>query len=62
MGENFRSTQTFSDELVVATELYDYQSDPYETVNLIDDYNYRAIIGDLKQQMLGFLASQAKKN
>ncbi len=62
MGENFRSTQAFSEELVVAAELYDYQSDPNETVNVIDDVNYKTISGELKQQMLGFLASQAKKN
>lgn len=60
LTEGFRSDRPYSDNLVVARELYDYRKDPDETVNVIDDKKYASIRGDLDKKMLEFLASQEK--
>ena len=60
MGNDFRSTQAFDDKLVVGTELYDYDKDPNETVNVADVKEYKLVVKDLKTKMLSFFASQVK--
>jgi arylsulfatase A-like enzyme len=61
MKEDFRSTQAFNIDLVVATELFDYQKDPNETVNVADDLNYASVTKDMNEKMLNFLATQEKR-
>jgi arylsulfatase A-like enzyme len=58
--DTFRSTQPFKKELVVASELYDYEKDPNETVNVVDDKKYDSVTRDLNNKMTVFLNSQAK--
>jgi arylsulfatase A-like enzyme len=60
MTNDFRSTQAFNSDLVVGTELYDYDKDPNETVNVADDATYQSVAKDLKTKMIAFLASQVK--
>ena len=60
MGNDFRSTQPYNENLVIGTELYDYDKDPNETVNVADDAVYQSVAKDLKTRMIAFLASQVK--
>jgi len=60
LGNDFRSTQAFDDKLVVGIELYDYDKDPNETVNLANDIAYQSVASDLKAKMLDFFKSQLK--
>lgn len=51
----------YSQDLVVARELYDYDKDPDETVNVADEKNYAAISADLNKKLIGFLEDQRIK-
>jgi arylsulfatase A-like enzyme len=62
LKEDFRSTQAFNKDLVIATELYDYQKDPNETVNVADDLSYASVTKDMNKKILDFFASQVKIN
>lgn len=59
-GNGYLSTKKFDPENVVARELYDYQDDPYETINFVDDPAYKEIADKLKNEMEAFLKSQEK--
>ena len=61
LKNNFRSNQPFRKELVVASELYDYENDPNETINVVSEKKYAAISNDLNNKMLDFLKSQEEK-
>jgi arylsulfatase A-like enzyme len=60
MTNDFRSTQAFNPDLIVGTELYDYDKDPNETINVVDEKEYKSVAKDLKSKMLAFFASQVK--
>ena len=62
MKDSFRSDKTFKNDLVVAAELYDYDKDPNETVNVVDEKDYSSVSHQLREQMLRFLKSQTGKN
>jgi arylsulfatase A-like enzyme len=62
MKDSYRSTQPFSQDLVVASELYDYKKDPNETVNVADEKNYESVTKSMHDKMLQFLTSQVKKD
>jgi len=61
MKDSFRSYKPFSKDLIVATELYDYEKDPNETVSVANDPKYAKISKGLHQQMIGFLESARNK-
>jgi hypothetical protein len=61
MKDDFRSTQAYNNDLVIARELYDYKKDPNETVNVIDDGGYVAVTKEMNEKMMSFLATQVKK-
>ena len=61
MKDNFRSNRAFDQNLVVATELYDYQKDPDETINVVDEKSYAEISKDLKVKMLNYFELQQLK-
>ena len=61
MKDNFRTNLAFDKKLVVATELYDYQKDPNETVNVVNEYNYRTISNVLNAKMLKYFDDQRIK-
>lgn len=58
MENGFRSNNKFSNDLIVAKELYDYEKDPLETENVVDEENYRSITSDLEKKMWDFFESQ----
>jgi arylsulfatase A-like enzyme len=60
LTNDFRSNKPFSADLVVGTELCDYEKDPNETVNVADSKEYKSVAKDLKSKMLAFLATQVK--
>ncbi|MDP2886168.1 MAG: sulfatase [Ignavibacteria bacterium] len=62
MKDSFRSDRPFNNDLVVAGELYDYEKDPNETVNVIDEKEYTSVSRDMRERMLRFLKSQQSKN
>ena len=57
----FRSGSPFDDALVTATELYDYQKDPLETINVYKSKEYASVAKEMKGYMLEFFKSQRKK-
>ena len=61
MKDNFRSTQVFNKDLLVGTELYDYQKDPEERINVVDKKEYASIVKILKANMSDYLTSEYKK-
>lgn len=61
LKDTFRTKKTFSNDLVVATELYDYKKDPNETVNVVNDPGYTGVAKELKGKMIEFFRSQQKK-
>jgi iduronate 2-sulfatase len=62
MGNDFRSNLPFNEKLLFGTELYDYEKDPLETINVVDDRKYSSISSEMKKQMLAFFKSQERKN
>jgi iduronate 2-sulfatase len=61
MKNNFRSSQPFDKELVIASELYDYEKDPNETINVADDIKYSVVREDMYAKMLNYLEDQRIK-
>ncbi len=51
----YRSYDRYNPANIIATELYDYKTDPLETVNLIDSAEYRDIKEKLAFQLESFL-------
>ena len=60
MNNNFRSTQAFNPDFIVGTELYDYDKDPNETNNVVDEKEYKSVAKDLKTKIIAFFAAQVK--
>jgi hypothetical protein len=58
MKNNFRSTKPFKAESVIGDELYDYNADPLEKVNVAKDAKYEAVTKKLKAEMLAYFATQ----
>lgn len=58
---NFTTEESFSPKNVYAIELYDYEKDPLEKVNVAADKKYTAIAKDLNSKVVEFFASQVKK-
>lgn len=61
MKGNFRATQPYNTALVDAEELYDYEKDPQETKNLINEEAYKVIKADLKSEAIEFFKTQEVK-
>lgn len=62
MGNDFRSNRPFNEKLLFATELYDYEKDPLEKVNLANDKQYAAVSKEMKNKMIEFFKSQERSN
>ena len=62
MGEGYRTTMPFSEEMLVAKELYDYRRDPLETVNVAGRLFYRKAYRNMRHKMLEFFESQLEQN
>lgn len=61
LGNDYRSTRPFDESMLVAKELYDYKSDPLETINVVDKRKYRRVYRNMSQQMTGFFDSQLEQ-
>jgi hypothetical protein len=61
LKDYFRSNKPFNEDLIVATELYDYLKDPNETENMEGKNEYKLIRNDLHNEMVGFLKQQENK-
>lgn len=57
MKFNWRSTMPYNPGALEAVELYDYEKDPLETVNVADDPAYADVVADLKAKMGEFFAT-----
>ena len=61
MKNNFRSTQPYDASLVLGEELYDYQVDPLEKENVINEKGYEKESLNLRNEMIKYFKSQEKK-
>ena len=57
----YRTFKPYQDENIVARELYDYEKDPLETKNLVDDPAYTSVVKQLKAELKGYLKSEYKR-
>lgn len=57
---DFTSEQAFSPDKIYAIELYDFEKDPLETVNVSGDKNYKRVADQLRSKMISFFKSQQK--
>lgn len=55
---DFTSAQPFDPKKIYATELYDIEKDPLETVNVADDKMYTKDVKTLYEKMVNFFKSQ----
>jgi len=55
---NFTSKQVFEPSKVYATELYDYEKEPLEKVNVVKDIAYKTTADEMHKKMLEFFKSQ----
>jgi hypothetical protein len=58
MNNNFTSKEPYSESRVYASELYDYEKDPLEKTNVIDDAAYKKVNAHMNDLFLDFLKSQ----
>ena len=52
---DYRSYNTYKDANIVGFELYDYEKDPLETKNWVDDQSYSSVVKDLKAKLKSHL-------
>jgi arylsulfatase A-like enzyme len=60
MANGFRTNKPFTEADVYATELYDYQKDPMETVSVGNEKEYNTVAKEMKCKMLQYFKSQEK--
>jgi hypothetical protein len=60
MNSNFRSNEPYNKDRVYARELYDYEKDPLETVSVVDEKEYAAVVKDMDDKIQAFFKSQLK--
>jgi iduronate 2-sulfatase len=60
MANGFRTNKPFTEAEVYATELYDYQKDPLETVSVVNEKEYNTVAIEMKQKMLQYFKLQEK--
>lgn len=54
-ANNYRSYDAYNEKNIIARELYDYDKDPLETKNWVDDKAYSSIAKDLKNKLKSHL-------
>ena len=52
---NYRSYNTYSADNIVGLELYDYEKDPLETKNWVNEPGYKEVVARLKDKLKGHL-------
>ena len=53
--EGYRSYKPYEEGVVIARELYDYEVDPLETKNLVDETEYGSVVIELKEKLKNHL-------
>jgi arylsulfatase A-like enzyme len=61
MKNDFRSTDHYDEKLIIGEELYDYEADPLETINVFNEAKYKSTGEELKNKMILFFKSQETK-
>jgi len=61
MAKSFRSNLPYDESALASIELYDYQKDPLETVNVYNSKEYVSVAKDMKANMLEFFKNQRNK-
>ncbi len=61
VGKDFRSTKPYNESDVSDFELYDYQNDPDETHNYVNNPEYKKIRTELSAKLHDYFKSQLKK-
>ena len=59
--KNYKTTRVYADSDIVARELYDYQTDPLETVSVVDSAAYQDVAQSLHEQLKNFLIAQGQQ-
>ncbi len=59
--KNFTSDQPYSADKVYTLELYDYNKDPLEKVNVAYEKNYASVAADLNKKMIEYFNSKVAK-
>lgn len=60
LDNNFRSTERFDPQYIVAEELYDYRKDPLETVNYVHHGEYENIAQKMRAYSFEFFNANSK--
>ena len=60
-NNSYNSSQPYADNRIYKRELYDYEKDPLEKVNVVDDGVYKKALEDLHKKMLSYLKSYEGK-
>ncbi len=60
-GNYYKSFKPYKEENIVGRELYDYEKDPIETRNLVDDPAYAKVVKKLKAKLKTFLNKEYQR-
>jgi arylsulfatase A-like enzyme len=60
LKNNFRTYMSYKKELEVIRELYDYKTDPNESINLIDNNNYKDVVKRFENYSVNYFIDQEK--
>ena len=58
--KDFRSNQPFKQDLLLGNELYDYEKDPNETVNVVHEKSYAGVSKIMHEKMLAYFNAQRR--
>jgi arylsulfatase A-like enzyme len=61
MKDRWRTSQVFNKDLIVGTELYDYQKDPLEKINVEGKKEYTVTLKQMQDYMKKYMDSEYKK-
>jgi len=61
MKDRWRTSQVFNKDLIVGTELYDYQKDPLEKINVEGKKEYTVTLKKMQEYMKKYMDSEYKK-
>ncbi len=61
MKSRWRSSQVFNKNLLIGAELYDYQKDPLEKVNVVGKKEYAVALKKMQDYMINYMDREYKK-